>query len=411
MLATATGSATVTRLFTDFQTNPLHGGWESSGSYPTGNGIFDGEWDQSSEGSGQSYLRVRRGLWQTPLLPVHPFAYFRLRFSARTTQTGFYAVRFFDAKGNELISDEHNAFEASETWQTHEVFTQAREEATAMRVAFIAGASAVVLSDVTVSEATAAEALAWNDALYATLPPVRIPLATNRWQHLDEIRATLERGGALRLLVLGDSIANDMANSLFHLLLQRHYPGSAITLIRSIRGATGCEFYQHLVRKYVTDKRPDLVIIAGISHQADAAAIRSVVNQTRKLTGNPVPFLVLTGAIMEPGANRHADPDGMPLSAQEAHQAALAHERHFFTELEAMRAELGIATLDMRSLWEDYLFTCGQPRAWYQRDRIHANARGKQIMGRILEQFFARDTDRHSPAFAPKPGIINGESE
>ena len=30
----------------------------------------------------------------------------------------------------------------------------------------------------------------------------------------------------------------------------------------------------------------------------------------------------------------------------------------------------------------------GRPRAWFRRDEVHANSRGKQILGRILERFF-----------------------
>lgn len=56
-----------------------------------------------------------------------------------------------------------------------------------------------------------------------------------------------------------------------------------------------------------------------------------------------------------------------------------------------IRAELGIATLDMRTVWDDCITTCAQPRQWYQRDEVHANARGKQIMARIDEHCFRPD--------------------
>jgi hypothetical protein len=42
----------------------------------------------------------------------------------------------------------------------------------------------------------------------------------------------------------------------------------------------------------------------------------------------------------------------------------------------------------MRSAWEDYLARSPHPRSWYQRDFIHANARGKQALGRLLLEFF-----------------------
>jgi len=42
-------------------------------------------------------------------------------------------------------------------------------------------------------------------------------------------------------------------------------------------------------------------------------------------------------------------------------------------------------------VWEDYLAGCGRPLNWYQRDFVHANSRGKQILGRIMERFFTPD--------------------
>lgn len=372
-----------------FETDPHAAGWESSGSYPSGAGTFIGEWSGTGGPGGRGCLGVRQGLWQTPPIPVRPLAYYRARFAARSAHTGFHAIRFHDAAGRELAADAYSAFDASADWEAHEVFTQAREDAVALRLAFVAGAGAARIADVTVTEATAADVLDWNDRLYSALPPVGVVPAPDRLRHLAGPLAHLRRGCVLRLLILGDSIANDTSNSHFHLFIQRRYPGADIRLLRSFRAATGCWFYRDHVREYVVDKQPDLVIVAGISHRNDSAAVRSVVEQTRRLAGRPVAFLVLTGAIMEPGLNGHAGREGAGRPAAERCRLALAAERQFYNELVGMQDELAIATLDVRSIWEDYLTGCGRPRAWFQRDDIHANDRGKQILGRILEQCFS----------------------
>jgi hypothetical protein len=327
-------------------------------------------------------------VWQTPLLSVRPLAYYRLRFHAHAVAGGSYAFSFYDVRGNMLASDEYNPFESSATWARREVFTQAREEAAAMRVSFIAGSGEVRLGAVQVTETTVDEVLAWSDRLYAKLPPVQVGTVRGQFRHLAGPIRLLRRGGTLRLLVLGDSIANDLSNSQFHLLIDRLYPGSTVTLLRSVRAATGCTYYRRHVRRYVTDKAPDLVVIAGISHRCDAEAVRHVVEQTRQQMDRPVAFLVLTGAIKVPGPVVLRSFRRRGVSDEERRRRAAEAERVFYAELAAVRDELGIATLDMRNVWESYVAGRGRPRSWYQRDPIHANARGKQILGRIVARCF-----------------------
>ncbi len=378
-----------------FDTDPLAVGWETRGSYGDGRGRFVGEWAEAGGLSDGRCLSVRKGLWQTPALPVRPLAYYRVRFAARSAVTGFYAFRFFDAAGRELGSDEHNAIDASLTWQRHEIFTQAREHAVTLRLSFISGdaartpADALQVDEVSVFRAAERDVLAWSDRLYRTLPPLSWTPPPERWQHLAKTRERLQSGGELRVVLLGDSIANDMGNAQFQLLIQRQYRGAKIVLLRSIRGGTGCPFYRNHVQEMVADKAPDLVIIAGVSHGCDAEAIRAVIEQTRALTGRPVEFLVMTGAILEPGMNIGYKSRGIDSPPPEVRLAAVAGERAFYAKLTALGEEFGVATLDLRTLWEEYLAGCGQPLGWYQRDFVHANARGKQILGRVMEQFFA----------------------
>jgi hypothetical protein len=375
-------------LQTTFNNEPAAAGWESSGTYPPGGAGFDGEWRPGGAGPRRACLCVRKGLWQSPPLPVTPFRYYRLRFAAQAAQGGAYAFRYWDGQGRLIASDEYNTFEVADGWRTHNVFTQARENAASLRVAFVAPGGEVRVGALEVSEATAGDVLAWSDRLYASLPPVRLASAPGQVRHLDAPIRKLRRGGALRVLVLGDSIANDLGNSQFHLLIQRFYPGSEIVFHRSVRAATGCTYYRRHVRRYVTANAPDLVVIAGISHRCEAGAVRHVVEQTRQQMGRAVAFLVCTGAIMQPGYGRRKAGGAGTLSDEERVRRAFEAERRFYAELESMSRDLRIATLDLRSAWEAYLAGCGRARSWYQRDSIHANARGKQILGRIVAQCF-----------------------
>ena len=391
-LVTGAGNS---KFVADFTTDPVVDGWDGSNSYPPGAGKFDGEWVQKNNQAGRPYININKGSWQTPPIAVTPFSYYHICFSTQSLNSGFYVVRFFDDKNREIVSDDYNSYDLSEDWRVNDVFTQARENAVTMRVAFIAGISEARISAVSVLDADAAEVTAWNDKIYATLPSVKVPYIPELWKYMATLRDKLNKGDKLRVVVLGDSIANDMSNSQFHLMIQQHYPGSQIPLFRSIRGGTGCTFYQYRVREYVTDKNPDLVIIAGVSHNGDADAVRNVIEQIRRIADHPVAIMVLTGAIMELGQNIRYKPDGTPFSPEESRRIDIETERKFYTNLVEMRDKLSVSILDMRTIWEDYLVKSGKTRVWYQRDPVHGNSRGKQILGRIMEQIFSQDKDEN----------------
>ena len=52
--------------------------------------------------------------------------------------------------------------------------------------------------------------------------------------------------------------------------------------------------------------------------------------------------------------------------------------------LTAMTVEENVSFLDMRKLWNEYVANSGKPIEWFMRDEIHANSRGKQVVGQYL---------------------------
>ncbi len=44
--------------------------------------------------------------------------------------------------------------------------------------------------------------------------------------------------------------------------------------------------------------------------------------------------------------------------------------------------------LDMRSPWDAYEKSIRRHPLWLRRDYVHANARGRQVLARILEAYF-----------------------
>jgi hypothetical protein len=137
------------------------------------------------------------------------------------------------------------------------------------------------------------------------------------------------------------------------------------------------------VKQYVLRFKPDLVIIAGVSHGFNVEPIQSVIRQIR--AGSRTEILVLTGAIcpVEHLATLYWKQSGQPL------EKAWKNIETFASRMQRMTAEEGVEFLDVRRAWEQYLAGSTRPADWYHRDVLHANSRGKQVVGRILLRYLA----------------------
>jgi len=222
------------------------------------------------------------------------------------------------------------------------------------------------------------------DRIYASMAPLKYDPPADRWKHLPRTMQRLREGGALRIVMLGDSIVNDTASSQYELLLERMYPKCKIVKIRSVRGSTGCWWYKedNRVRQWVLDHNPDLLMIGGISQRDDVESIREVIRQVR--TARPeVEILVMTGAFgsRDPRTDNEwtyeVDPKGSG----------------YRSRLLRMAAEEKVEFLDMTGPWGRYIRESDKARGWFMRDPVHANERGFQILGRILEKYFAPKKD------------------
>ena len=212
------------------------------------------------------------------------------------------------------------------------------------------------------------------DQIYAQIPPLRYVAPAGRGQHLSGTIKKLKQGGELRIVMLGDSIVNDTSRSEFQLLLERDFPKCKITKFTSVRGSTGCWFYQQpdRVQMFVLDQKPDLVIIGGISQRDDIPAIRSVIQQTKKAMP-ATEFLLMSGAF---GREKPiADPTFRTV------------KNDYRTKLKALAKEMNVEFLDMRGAWLMEMRASGETVDWYKRDPVHANDKGKQVIGRILYRY------------------------
>ncbi|MBN2452203.1 MAG: SGNH/GDSL hydrolase family protein [Lentisphaeria bacterium] len=218
------------------------------------------------------------------------------------------------------------------------------------------------------------------DAVYAAMDPLAYTPPPGRFANIPRTMKTLREGGELRLVLLGDSIMGNTSSSAFDLLLMRHYPKCRIAKIASLRSSTGCTYYQedNRVEDYVLKHNPDLVLIGGISNRGDAEAVRSVIRQVRARKPE-TEFLLLTPVF---GA------------ARSEHIRTYTREidtttKNFRHDLSNVAAEEGCAFFDMTGPWWAYIQESGKTYGWFMGDAVHANARGCQIIGRLLEIWFA----------------------
>ncbi|OQB84883.1 MAG: hypothetical protein BWX88_02312 [Planctomycetes bacterium ADurb.Bin126] len=218
------------------------------------------------------------------------------------------------------------------------------------------------------------------DATYAGMDPITYKPPAGRFANIPKTAARLREGGELRMVLLGDSIMGNTSASQFDLLMMRRYPKCKVIKISALRSSTGCNWYQHenRVESYVLKHKPDLLVIGGISNGQDPEPVRSVVRQVRARMPE-VEVLLLTPVF---GAMR------------DAHIRTFTREidttkPNFRWGMQKVAAEEKCAFFDMTGPWWEYIQNSGKTYGWFMGDAVHANARGCQIIGRLLDIWFS----------------------
>jgi len=217
------------------------------------------------------------------------------------------------------------------------------------------------------------------DAIYASMDPIKFQPPAGRFANIPKTMAKLREGGELRMVLLGDSIMGNTSGSQFELLLMRDYPKCKLIKIASLRSGTGCKYYkeENRVQDYVLKHNPDLLVIGGISNGGDAEAVRSVVEQVRAKRSE-TEVLLLTPVLG---------------STNDEHIRTFTREidttkSNFRFNMQKVAAEEKCAFFDMTSPWWTYIQDSGKTYGWFMGDSVHANHRGSQIIGRLLEIWF-----------------------
>lgn len=373
-----------------FEANPVSMGWSHVGQTTAGN------WQDTIGHAGGRCLFTNEGSWDSPLFPVAPFNYYKVKFwsklkprpagtpwtdafTAPPTPDGYpavWAAVSADINGKPLVSDHWWAVDLSSKWAENEFITYSKANSAFMGLRFQPYVkTAMWVDDVTVEPVDYRYAAKWIDGMFAQMPSYKFSAQPDRWTYIPKTMNALNKGGTIKIVMLGDSICNDTANSSWHALVQRMYPKAHLEVVSSVRGGTGNVWYQNdnHVKEYVIDYNPDLLIIAGISQGNDAEAARSVIKQVRAVSNPEIMFMtpvVGAGDPCKPGANDKAAED-------------------FRTAMQKVCQDEKVEYVDMWSPWKDYVCTGGKPVSWYHRDFVHANQRGAVVLAKIIEAYFA----------------------
>ncbi len=214
--------------------------------------------------------------------------------------------------------------------------------------------------------------------IQAEMPAGKFSVPPQDWRHLRRTRRTLTEGGDLHLMAIGDSIVNDTMRSGWVACLQDAYPEVNIRATVYVRGGGGCQHYKEedRIAKHVMPRRPDVVLIGGIS-QKDIESIRTVIGQLREALPE-VEIVLATGTF------GRADPRVPEALAAAAHSGTGAYGK----ALEQLAAEQRCAYLDMTTPWAEYIRSTGVHPHRFYRDVVHANEQGEQILANILMAFW-----------------------
>lgn len=319
---------------------------------------------------------------KSPKFPVKALTYYQMDFELAATHQAMWALVFWDKDGKMLLADMYSSIDPVKDLRQHRFLAQAKADAVVAQFWLQNGdqAAETRMSRISISPmADPRTYTVWADSIYAEMPPMAVVAVPNdRKQVIPRTVAALRQGKTVRVVMLGNSIINDTGNSGWEIPLEAAYPGANIEVITSVRGGTGCWYYQenNRVDTFVLRYQPDLLIIGGISHRNDTAAIHNVIRQVRAKSNTEI--LVFSGPVGRQGDPRSDSTFTIPPVGDD-----------FRLQLAAMARDAGVGYFDMKTEWGKYIRDSGKPYDYFLRDPVHANARGRQVLARLMYAYFA----------------------
>jgi lysophospholipase L1-like esterase len=374
------GWAAVKPVFTtNFETEMLAAGWTGVGSTDYGDELI---WSDRRSHSGKHSLAVLKeeedkipSGWESPPFAVQNQQYYRVTFWAKTSQPSYWAIFFYDRYGALIEGDRYSLLQPSRDWRQQEFYFQTKFPGETASIAFQPlTKEPLYIDDVSIVPATRADARQWADRIYATIPAIAFRATKHENQLLPKTIEKLKHGKPLKIVVLGDSIANDLSNSFLDVLLEGEFPKSAINIEFTGKGSTSWLKLQHQVQQRVIAHQPDLVICEAISNDPKYLVdpLLRIIDQTKEFSNN-TEFLLVTPHLQNWSENRE---NGL------LHRNALLQ----------VGKEKNIAVVDLMADWESYLTENHWQADSLLRDSLHMNEFGRQLSARVLVNYFVQIT-------------------
>lgn len=348
----------------------------------------------------EGYYESKGGRMQSPLIKLDKesgeSAYYSLTFKAKTNEQCYWWVDFFDA-GGKALPDTNSAVYPGQAQADYDQMIYIQSSAASIQLAF-QSKGGVAVSDIVVKKVPAENAARWNDTLYAELQTLDFHPSPDSFKLLPKTASALKGGRPWKVVMLGDSIMNDSYNSVFQALIKRDFAKSNLGFIISVRGSTGCWFYQdpENFAEYVSKYKPDLLMIGGISNlnkdidniPAGMKKIENVINQASEL-GCEVVLLSPPHSVDWRNYDSKNESANLPVMKWNEDTLDQGKERRLiWSPYEALAKKCNIAFWNMTAPTADYIANSGKPHDFFNRDYVHNNDRGKQIIGRVLQQYF-----------------------
>jgi len=341
---------------------------------PTGDWSGKGwEWRPDGGASSDGSVAIADGKLLSPSVSLAAQAYYEVEFDAASDADGLVSMYHTLTRNdnNELTvgSDAYTSVLSDRplgTPQSYMVRGRVGQDETVLQ---FSTNNAPIEIDTTSSTRVRPTAVAeWSDAVIDRAAPVTYDPPDGRFEPLPETRSTIADGGSLTVVIVGDSIMNDVANGHPDVLLERANPGLEVELVAAVRGSTPVGWFASSDRaqEHVLAHDPDLIVAGGVSTN-EASEYRSLIETVSG--GSSAEFLAMTGGISPPDWQYTSDdPD-------------------FRSAAESIATEEGVGFFDSREAFEGDLDRTGIERTTLQRDFVHGNSRGKAVLARQLTRF------------------------
>ena len=329
----------------------------------------------------EGFYPDKGGRLESPVISgVEEFLYYQLTFTSTVSVDSHWAFCFLDSNGDPIVADCYSSIYAGENIKNR-VVVYGRENCRSIKIIFQSKVN-ILISDVELKEISANDAAMWCDEIYAELPPISSFPASEGTNLTPKTFQSMETGIPWRVVMLGDSIINDTFNSNFQALIKQSFSKSNMKFICSVKGRTGCCHYQKQEEfdKYIKDLKPNLLIIGGLSNHNDIDAIRKVIIMVKEQIGCEI--ILTTGPLGE-DLRKYDNKNKLQNLPKQC-----IGSRESILQQQVLADELNVEFIDLATQWYNYLGNSQKPWQWFHRDLVHGNDRGKQIVGRLVEQYF-----------------------